>query len=326
MGIDGVTFDLPDTPENARVFGRGGNQYSPHPFPQVRVLALCELGTHTICDAALQPVRPCEQRMVSQLLPSLEPGMLLLWDQGFFGFQLIQSVWNRKCRLLARVKASHLIFKRLETLADGSYLSKIYASYYDRTHDRNGHVVRIVEYTHNDPTRPGCGVKNRLLTDLLDPVEFPATELVILYHQRWEEELVFDEIKTHLLGGRDPHLRSKTPRGVVQELYGLLLAHRVLRQVMQDAAGLEKVDSDRLSFTDTLRIVQCRLHESPTQEASQWYAGLIVEVRRHKLRKRRNRWYPRVIKRQRSKWHKKRPQHHHPPQPSKLFAESVVIT
>src|SRR5262249_6307596 len=98
------------------------------------------------------------------------------------------------------------------------------------------------------------------------------------------------------------------------------------RQVMQDAAGLEKIDSDRLSFTDTLRIVQCRLHESPTQEASQWYAGLIAEVSRHKLRKRSNRWDPRGIKRQRTKREQKKTVHHHPPQPSKLFAESVVIT
>jgi hypothetical protein len=325
MGIDGVVFDMPDTPENARVFGRGGNQHSPHPFPQVRVLALYELGTHALCDAALRPVRPCEQRMVPQLLNSLQSGMLLLWDQGFFGFQLIQSVLGRQCHLLARVKASHLIFQRLETLADGSYLSKIYASYYDRTHDRNGRVVRIMEYTHNDPTRSGYGVKNRLLSDLLDPVKFPAAERVVLYHQRWEQELVFDEIKTHLINSRDPHLRSKTPRGVVQELYGLLLAHRVLRQVMQDAAGLEKGDCDQLSFTDTLRIVQCRLHESPAQDAEPWYKGLIAEVSRHKLRERRNRCYPRVIKRQRSKWHKKRAQHHQPTQPSKLFANAVLI-
>lgn len=324
MGIDGTTFDLPDTADNDHAFGRGGNQRSPHPFPQLRVLALCELGTHTICNVVVRPIRCNEQPMVPYLLDGLQPGMLLLWDRAFYGFDLIQGVLGRGCHLLARVKASYLIFQRHTTLPDGSYLSKIYASYYDRTHDRNGRVVRIIEYTHNDPTRPGYGVKNRLLTDLLDSEKFPATELVTLYHERWEQELAFDEIKTHL-NGRDPHLRSKTARGAVQELYGLLLAHRVLRQVMQDAAGAVGGDGTRLSFTTTLRVVQCRLHESPGQDVGSWYQGVVSEVGRHRLRARRNRWYPRVIKRQRKKWHKKRPHHLQPPQPTKPFAHTILI-
>ena len=325
MGIDGTTFDMPDTPENERIFGRGGNQRSPNAFPQVRVLALCELGTHAICDIALRPIRGSEQAMVPHLLRSLRPDMLLLWDRGFFGFDLINSVLERGSHLLGRIKAKYLIFHRLENLPDGSYLSKIYASYYDRTHDRNGRVVRIIEYTHDDPTRAGCGVTNRLLTDLLDPADLPAREAVLLYHERWEEELAFDEIKTHL-NGRELLLRSKTPRGVVQELYGLFLAHRVIRQVIADAAGQRQLDPDRLSFTNTLRVLQCHLHESPTRSVDEWYERLLREVSRQKLRPRRNRWYPRVVKRKIKKWDKKRPKHRHPPQPSKPFADSVVIT
>jgi hypothetical protein len=179
--------------------------------------------------------------------------------------------------------------------------------------------------THNDPARPGYGVTNRLLTDLLDPLEDPANQLVVLYHRRGEQELAFDEIKAPL-NGRAPHLRSKTPRGAVQELYGLLLGHRALRPVTADAAGLVNTGSNGLSFTDALRIVQCRLHESPTQEVGSWYAGLIAAVGRHRLRARRNRWYPRVIKRPMTKWHKKGPRHLKPPQPTKLFADAVVIT
>jgi hypothetical protein len=113
---------------------------------------------------------------------------------------------------------------------------------------------------------------------------------------------------------------------VVQELYGLFLAHRVIRQVMTDAAGQRRLDPDRLSFTGTLRVLQCRLHESPRQAARDWYDGLLREVGRQELRPRRDRWYPRVVKRKMKKWDKKRPHHHHPPQPSKPFAESIVIT
>ena len=324
MGIDGTTFDMPDTPANERIFGRGGNQRSPNAFPQVRVLALCELGTHAICDIALRPIRGSEQAMVPHLLRSLKPDMLLLWDRGFFGFQLIESVLGTGSHLLARVKASQLIFQRLEDLPDGSYRSKIYPSYADRRHDRHGRIVRIIEYTHDDANRAGCGARNRLLTDVLNPDDLPARAAVLLYHERWEEELAFDEIKTHL-NGRDLLLRSKTPRGVVQELYGLFLAHRVIRRVMSDAAGTRRVDPDRLSFTNTLRVLQCHLHEAPTQAAEVWYTRLLNEVGRQELRPRRNRWYPRVVKRKMKKWDKKRPHHHHPPQPSKPFADSIVI-
>jgi hypothetical protein len=325
MGLDGTTFDMPDTPANERVFGRGGNQRSPNAFPQVRVLALCELGTHTLCDLALRPIRGSEQEMVPHLLRSLHPGMLLLWDRNFFGFQLITSLLGRGCHLLARVKTSQLIFQRFQDLPDGSYLSKIYRSYHDRTHDRNGVTVRLIEYTLDDPHRPGHGEKHRLLTDRLTPAELPAREAAVLYHERWEEELAFAEVKTHL-NGRAVLLRSKTPRGVVQELYGLFLAHGIIRQVMLDAAGAAQLDVDRLSFTNSLRIVQAQLHEAPAYTPAQWYERVVWEVGQQQLRPRRNRYYPRVVKRKMKKWDKKRPKHHHPPQPSKSFAQSVVIT
>lgn len=325
VGIDGTTFDMPDTPANERVFGRGGNQRSPNAFPQVRVLALCELGTHAIEAIALRPIRSSEQAMAPGLLRALEPDTLLLWDRGFFSFDLVEMVRTRQAHLLARVKASQLIFRRSAVLADGSYLSTIYPSYHARQADRDGRVVRVIEYTHDDPSRAGCGVPNRLLTDLLEPAELPAKEAILLYHQRWEEELAFDQIKTHL-NGRELLLRSKTPRAVVQELYGLFLAHRVIRQVITDAAERRGVDPDRLSFTGTLRVLQCRLHESPGQTPREWYDRLLREVGRQELRPRRDRWYPRVVKRKMKKWDKKRPHHHHPPQPSKPFAEAIVIT
>lgn len=325
MGIDGTTFDMPDTPDNDRIFGRGGNQRSPNAFPHGRVMALCELGTHAVIDFALRPINHGEQTMVPRLTRSLQPGMLLLWDRNFYGFDLIQSVLDRGAHLLARVKTSQLIFERIEDLPDGSYLSCIYPSFTDRRRKSNGRIVRIIEYTHNDPSRKGCGECHRLLTDLLDPADLPALEAPLVYHQRWEEELVFDEIKTHL-NGRPVKLRSKTPRGVVQELYGLFLAHRILRQVMSDAAQQNKpIEATRLSFTDSLRILQNHLHEAPTCDAATWYQRMTEEVRRQILRPRRDRWYPRVIKRKMKKWNRKRACHADPPQPTKAFDESIVI-
>jgi hypothetical protein len=157
-------------------------------------------------------------------------------------------------------------------------------------------------------------------------------ELIVGYHERWEEELVFDEQKTH----QDPrraekpaHLRSETPDGVRQELYAVSLAHFVVRALMFEAARPLKLDVDRLSFTGCLRILQCRLPECNShtpQSLEAWYLALLEELRMELTDPRRNRVNPRVIKRKMSKWKKKRPEHRRRPPLTKTFVESVVMT
>jgi hypothetical protein len=323
MGLDGTTLDLPDTPDNARTFGRPATGRAEGAFPQVRLLALCELGTHAVCGLAIKPLRHGEPSMVGPLLDHLGPGMLLIWDRGFFSYELISAAVHRGGHLLARVK-SNTILRLIRRLADGSYLARIYPSAADRRRDMRGLPVRVIEYTHDDPNRPGAGERHRLITDLTDPDDMPAHEAPLVYHGRWEEELAFDEIKTHLSARAVP-IRSKTPAGVVQEIYGLMLAHYVVRRVMHDAAVAASQDPDRLSFTDSLRVLQCQLPESPHIDTETWYRRLLGEVRRQKLRPRRDRWYPRVIKRKMSNWMKKRPEHRNPPQPTKPFREAIVL-
>ena len=185
--------------------------------------------------------------------------------------------------------------------------------------------MRVIEYTHDDPNRPGAGERHRLITDLTNPEDLPAHEAPLVYHERWEQELAFDEIKTHLSGRAVP-IRSKTPAGVVQEIYGLMLAHYVVRRVMHDAAVVASQDPDRLSFIDSLRVLQCQLPESPARRRPRrGIERLLREVRRQELRPRRDRWYARVIKRKMSNWKKKRPEHRNPPQPTKPFREAVVL-
>ena len=324
MGIDGAVLDLPDTPADAPTFGRPKGPRADAAFPQVRLLALCELGTHAVCGLAIKPIRHGEAPMLGQLLDDLGPGMLLIWDRGFFGFDLIDSVCRpAQGHLLARAK-SNAILRPIRHLADGSYLSRIYPTQADRRRDMRGRDVRVIEYTHDDPNRPGAGERHRLITDLLNPEDLPALEAPLAYHERWEQELAFDEIKTHL-SGREVPIRSKTPAGVVQEIYGLMLAHYVVRRVMHDAAVVAMHDPDRLSFIDSLRVLQCRLPESPGLEIETWYQSLLKEIRRQILRPRRDRWYARVIKKKMSNWPKKRPEHRRPPQPTKPFWKAIVI-
>ena len=222
--------------------------------------------------------------------------------------------------LLARAPAG-LPLEPVRRLPDGPYLAELRPP----PGPAGGPLpVRVVEYTHDDPGRPGRGERHRLITDLLDPAQLPAAEAPVVYHERWEEELAFAELKTHL-SGRPVPVRSQTPAGVVQEVYGLALAHYVIRRVLHDAAATASVDPDRPSFVSTLRVPQARLPEAPGRAAAAWYGQLLREVRRQKLRPRRERWYPRVIKRKMSHWRKKRPEHRSPPQPTKPFRIAIVL-
>lgn len=323
MGLDGTVLDLPDTPGNARAFGRPRTARADGAFPQVHLLALCELGTHAVCGLTVKPCRRSEQKMAGPLIDGLGPGDLLLWDRGFFGYPLARRVVERGAHLLARVPASvHLPVE--QRLADGSYLTRLTPGRAERQTGAADLPVRVIEYTHDDPRRPGCGERHRLLTDLLRPADLPAGDAPLVYHERWEEELALDEIKTHL-NGRPVPLRSQTPAGIVQEVYGLVLAHYLIRRVMYEAAVGVREDPDRLSFTNTLRILQSRLPEAPRQPLPQWYEGLLREVRRQRRRPRRERWYPRVVKRKMANWDKKRPHHCRPPKPTKPFREAILI-
>jgi hypothetical protein len=211
-------------------------------FPQVRKLSLVEVGSHAEIAFVVKGIKAAgnaEQRMTLTLIRHLQPDMLLLWDCGFLGYPLWQSVVTQGCQLLARA-GSHLVLPVQQPWPDGSYLSQLYPRDWDRVKDRNGQVVRVIRYRVDDPQRVGHGQEHVLLTTLLDAGLYPAHELVLLYHERWEIELVFDEQKTQQHGWRatkPADLRSQTPQGVLQELYALSLGHFVVRSLMAAAAS-----------------------------------------------------------------------------------------
>jgi hypothetical protein len=326
MALDGFVLDLPDTPANERAFGRPGTARAPGAFPQARVLALCEAGTHVLYRWLLKPCRRNEARMAPYLLRRwLGEGMLLLWDRAFLSYESVRQVLAGRAQLLARAKCGR-VFAPTRVLPDGSYLAKMYPSDKHRRRDEGGLVVRVIDYRLDDPGRPTKEGAHRLVTTLLDAGAYPAEELVALYHQRWEEELAIDELKTHQR--ERPVLRSQTPAGVVQEVEGLLLAHYAVRALMFEAAQPGGLDPRRLSFTGTLKVLRARLPEVPRSAAGRrrWWEALVAEVAEEVLPARRDRVNPRVIKRKMSNWPKKRPHHRAPPPPTKPFAQSIVIT
>lgn len=331
VGVDGVIYNIPDTPENERAFGRpSGGDRGMGAFPQFRKVSLTELGTHSEIGVVFKRLKCGETTAFAALWKHIPPGSLLLEDRGFFSYSQWKRALSEKVAVLARIK-SNQILKPIKDLSDGSYLAKIYPKSYDRDKDRNGIVVRVIRYRLDDPKRTGHNEEHILMTTLLDAELYPAKELIPLYHERWEEELTFDEQKTH----QDPrrptkpaHLRSQTPSGVIQELYALSLAHFVIRSLMFEAAREIGVDVDRLSFTGCFQILKCRLPECNTQTPQtfqDWYKNLLWEMQHEGLEPRRNRINPRVIKQKIMKWPKKRPQHKSPPKLDKTFEESILI-
>ncbi len=326
MAIDGTTEDVPDTPENVTIFGRHHSQRGDSAFPQVHGVYLCECGTHAVVDASFWPCHISERRGGFRVLRSVEPDMLVMWDRGFHDFDMIQGVRQRQGHVLARLP-SHVQAKRIGTLPDGSYLAYLYPSDYPRRKRGEHLLVRIIEYTLTDPASPGYGEVHRLVTTLLDDHAYPAVELACAYHQRWDVELVIDEMDTHQrLAGRP--LRSQKPLGVIQELYGLLIAHYALRALMHDAACQANIAPDQISFVHALEVVREAVAEfqmAAPDQRPQLYARLLRDLAAGRLPPRRPRTNPRVVKRKMSKFPLKRPEHAHWPQPTRLFRDSVKL-
>ena len=326
MAIDATIEDVPDTPENARAFGRSEGGRGQSGFPQVQGVYLCECGTHAIVDAGFWPVHTSERVGGFRVLRWVRAGMLVMWDRGFHDFEMVRQVRKRKAHVLGRIPAQ-VQPQILRRLGDGSYLGWLLPSDYKRRKAGERILVRLIAYTFTDPALPGYEIVHRLITTLLDPEQAPASELACAYHERWEVEITIDEVDTHLrLVGRP--LRSLKPVGVIQELYGVLIAHYAVRFLMHEAALEAGIDPDRLSYVHAVRVLQGALVEfamvAPDQRDA-LYTRLLRDIARVRLPKRRPRCNPRVVKRKMSKFHLKRPADGPSPQPKRPFRESIAL-
>ena len=256
VAIDGMCLDVADTAANDAHFGRPGvNKGERAAFPQARVVALAECGTHAVFAAQIGKYSQSEATLTVGLLERLEPGMLLTADRGFFSYALWRRAIGTGADLLWRIrtdkcgpKASHV-----EDLPDGSWLAHLQQTHSAAARREEPLLVRVIDYTVKDgrdnPT------SYRLFTTLLDPAEVTAVDLAAAYAQRWEIELTFDELKTHQRGPRTV-LRSKSPDLVLQEIWGHLCCHYAIRCLMAQAATHAGHDPDRVSFVAALRITR----------------------------------------------------------------------
>lgn len=252
VAIDGMCLDVADTVENDDWFGRAGvNKGERAAFPQARVVAVAECGTHAVFDVAVGAYTTPENTLARDVIDRLTPGMLVLADRGFCGFPLWSRAAVTGADLLWRAN-SNMKPRHLETLSDGSWLAELRPSG-SAGRKTDPLTIRVIDYEIDDG-RANDNVY-RLFTTILDPDDVAAVDLAVAYAQRWEIESTFDELKVHQRGPRTV-LRSKSPDLVLQEIWGHLCCHFAIRTLMWEAAGHAGVDPDQVSFVTTLRIAR----------------------------------------------------------------------
>ncbi|MFL4905605.1 IS4 family transposase [Streptomyces sp. MMS24-I2-30] len=298
VAIDGTTLTVPDTPAVLTRFTKQAGNHGGTGYPQIRLLALVACGTRTLIDAVFGPTTAGETTYAPRLLPSLRPGMILLADRNFAAHKLITDISATGAHVLVRLKNG----RRMPVLAryrDGSYLSVL------------GDLrVRVVDCEITITTAAGkhTGLY-RLATTLIDHHRHPAAELTTLYHQRWEIETAYLELKSTILGGRV--LRARTPEGIDQEIYALLVVYQLLRTAMADATNTQAgIDPDRAGFGIAWQTARDQIIL-----AAGVFAGTVIDlagtIGRHVLAgllpARRLRVSPRIVKRAISKYQARGP-------------------
>ncbi|WP_427006936.1 IS4 family transposase [Pseudarthrobacter sp. H2] len=259
VSVDGTCLDLADTEANERAYGRPGTATDlKSAYPQARALGLVECATHAVIGAVVSGFSTSEHDLYPGLLHRLEADMLAMSDRGFFSYTAWKDSSGTGAQLLWRVKAN-AVLPVLEDLADGSYLSAVYANPKARRNNTDPIRVRAIEYT---VSTGDTSSEFRLITTILDPHAASAEDLAEAYAKRWEIESCFDELKTHQRGPGTV-LRSKTPDGVLQEIYGYLCVHYAIRSLIGDVAHHFEEDPLRFSFTRTLRAVRRSLAARP---------------------------------------------------------------
>jgi Insertion element 4 transposase N-terminal/Transposase DDE domain len=296
--IDGTTMSVPDTPANRGRLTKHRCNHGGSGYPLLRLVAVVACGTRTLIDAVCGPTSSGETTYAARLMGSLRAGMLLLADRNFDAGALVAAIRATHAHLLVRVKAN----RRLPVLGryeDGSYRSVL-----------GGVGVRVIECEIHLTTRAGrhTGVY-RLATSLLDAHAYPATGLVRLYHERWEIETAYLALKSSILGGRV--LRARTPAGIDQEVYALLVTYQILRLAMTDATNTQAdIDPDRASFTIALNVARDQLIQA-TGVLATTTIDLVGTIGRHVLASllpdRRVRIAPRIVKRAISKYNARGP-------------------
>ncbi len=289
LALDGTTFKVPDSEENRRRFGLPGAARGRAGFPQMRGLFLASARLRFLLSGLFSPIARGEQGLALRMLPRIPNGSLVLLDRYFNSWRFLLGLRNADSHFLLRAK-SNMRGTLEAVLGSGDRLVKMRIRPRVRRQDPSIPKTVVVR----EISARIQGIPFRFFTSLLDPVAFPAVELVFLYAERWQVEVAFDEIKTHLTPytkvNRPIILRCKSSRRVLQEVYGLLLAYNLVRVLMVEAAIRESVSPLLISFTDSLERVRSAallMAASPTKDLPVIFRDLLDYIARCRVPKRR---------------------------------------
>jgi hypothetical protein len=307
-GLDGSTLRVPDSTANRKHFGgQSGRNDSTSGYPLVRIAVLMALRSHLLAGASFGPYAS-EHEYAADLWATVPDDSLSLVDRGFLAAGILIPLQRdgRNRHWLTRAKTTTK-WQVIERLGHGDELVELTVSSQARAKDPtlpSTYRARAIRYERRG-FRP-----QTLLTSLVDAKAYPRAEVVALYHERWELELGYDEIKTEVLD-REETIRSRTPVGVAQELWGLLLAYNLVRLEMERIADEAGVAPTRISFVMALRLIRDEwfwLEGTRTPGAiPRQLARLRRQVLRFVLPERRERTYPRAVKLKMSNYPRKRP-------------------
>jgi len=254
FGADGSRLRIPDTAENEQAFGRPKSGRGRAGYPQLRIVALMALRSHLLAALAVGGCNDGEITLAASLWPKLPDQSLTILDRGFVSYLLFHQIRTAGIdrHWLTRGK-KNLNWRVLHKLGPKDFLVElpVHRSL-RRAHPELPETLqaRLIRYQRRG-FRP-----QTLLTSLLDPVAFPAAEIGELYHERWELELGFDEIKTHTLEREEAHLRSRAPERVRQELWGLAIGYNLVRLEMERVAERAAVSPRRISYRHSLMLIR----------------------------------------------------------------------
>ncbi len=310
FAMDGTTFSVADTPENHEEFGRPKSGRGVSGYPKARVVTLNVPRSHLLAGMEIGSYATPEQDVAGPLWARVPDHSVLLVDRGFLSYAalLAHQSSGEERHWLTRAK-SNTRAKRVKQLSDGSELATLELSPQARKADPSlprTMLIRVVRYQV-----PGFEPK-RLLTSMLDSETHPAQELALLYHERWEIELGYREKKSHMLERRES-LRSKTPEGTKQELWGIAIAFNVVRLVMVEAAELRGIPPRQISFRGALQLVRAfalSAWVAPPGTLPKLLRNLQADIAHFRLPERKHRHNPRVVKVKISNFKKKPPPAH----------------
>jgi len=253
LGADGTTLRVADTLENREAFGLPGSSRGTAAYPQIRAVGLMALRSHILLDFVFAGYRVGETTLAAQMLQSIPSQSVTILDRGFVHYHLLHQIGSggEERHWLVRGK-KNLKWTVIKKLGRGDMLVEIeFSAALRKDHPELPPTfrARVVRY-HRKGFRPQF-----LLTSLLDEQKYPAAEIAELYHERWELELGYDEIKTHTLE-REEALRSKSPERVKQEVWGLAIAYNLVRHEMEAVARACRVAPTRISFRGSLRRIR----------------------------------------------------------------------